>query len=333
MGISFLSGRPPSFWGIKCFAVHSRHAKEASRTAVDVARRRHRSRVNFAVAFFALAFLAAAQPALADYTVQGACYAAPGRALNPIWSAFFPTVKPETVLAVTFTNYADVPLTDLRVHYDFLDAFGEVIDSLDGVWSGSFAPNVFINFGPDSGGRRLEKPPLPDASQVKDIRCYISGARWSDGTVRTFASSGATSTNTTEPPPSASDANPGSATTNAGQTGTTNSGQTNSQTRATLALPTPATTGQMLFDLEGNGIKTTQRLQVPDEWAIAWSYDCSGFNGGNGMFVIWVQGDKIDLVANQLTASGHDVSYEHSGGSIYLKIISECAWHVRVVAQ
>lgn len=333
MAISFPRGRPLSLWSIECVAVPSRHRQAASTTAVETARGHQRKRVNVASAFFALAFLGAAQPALADYNVEGACYAAPGRALNPIWSTFFPTVKPETALAVTFTNYADVPLTDLRVHYDFLDAFGEVIDSLDGVWSGSFAPNVFINFGPDSGGRRLEKPPLPDASQVKDIRCYISGARWSDGTLRTFASSGATSTNATEPPPSASDANRGSATTNAGQTGTTNAGQTNSQTRATLALPTPATTGRILFDLEGNGIKTTQRLQAPDEWAITWSYDCSGFNGGNGTFVIWVQGDKIDLVANQLTASGHDVSYEHSGGSVYLKIISDCVWHVRAVAQ
>jgi hypothetical protein len=90
-----------------------------------------------------------------------------------------------------------------------------------------------------------------------------------------------------------------------------------------------------LLDVEGNGIKTTQRFQAPAEWAIGWSYDCSSSSlpGGKANFAIYVEGDAVDLAANEFGAGGHDVSYEHSGGSFYLKIFSVCPWHVRVSAQ
>lgn len=86
-----------------------------------------------------------------------------------------------------------------------------------------------------------------------------------------------------------------------------------------------------LLDVEGSGIKTTQRFKAPDEWAIGWSYDCSNF-GTNGNFAINVDGDVSDLAANVLGPRGHDVTYEHSGGDVYLQINSECDWHVKAVA-
>jgi hypothetical protein len=94
----------------------------------------------------------------------------------------------------------------------------------------------------------------------------------------------------------------------------------------------PAPRPQILLDVEGSGIKTTQRFQAPDEWAIAWSFDCSN-SGGSGNFIVSVDGDISDTAANQLASSGHDVSYEHSGGNVYLEINSECDWHVRAVSQ
>lgn len=119
------------------------------------------------------------------------------------------------------------------------------------------------------------------------------------------------------------------------QTTSSNSGQPASKTHVRVAhrRPTPAPTPQILLDVEGSGIKTTQRFQAPDEWAIAWSYDCSGSYGGNGNFQIYVKGDAMDVAANALGVSGHDVSYEHSGGSVYLEMNSECAWHVRAIGQ
>lgn len=46
-----------------------------------------------------------------------------------------------------------------------------------------------------------------------------------------------------------------------------------------------------------------------------------------------VDGDTTDVAANQLSNSGHDINYEHSGGSVYLEINSECAWHVRAISE
>jgi hypothetical protein len=121
-----------------------------------------------------------------SHSVMGfECWANAQRPSNAFWSVVAPDVKPETLLGVKFENEASVPLTDLRVHFDFINAFGETIASVDGVWAGSFASGVIIDFGPGHPGI-LEKPPLADASQVKDVSCYISGARWSDGTVRSF---------------------------------------------------------------------------------------------------------------------------------------------------
>jgi hypothetical protein len=133
------------------------------------------------------------------------CAAIAQRPPNEFWiamaqSGLAPVPRPETLLGVTFENTAQVALTDLRVHYDFLDAFGDIIASLDGVWSGSFASNTVINFGgfgtfgiKDLGlGGAIEKPPLVNASQVKNVSCYVSGARWSDGTVRSYTASSET---------------------------------------------------------------------------------------------------------------------------------------------
>jgi hypothetical protein len=131
------------------------------------------------------------------------CAAIAQRPPNEFWitmaqSGLAPVPKPETLLGVTFENTAQVALTDLRVHYDFLDAFGDIIASSDGVWSGTFAPQTVVNFGnfgvfgiKDLGlGGAIEKPPLANASQVKNVSCYISGARWSDGTIRSYNASG-----------------------------------------------------------------------------------------------------------------------------------------------
>lgn len=123
------------------------------------------------------------------------CTGAPQRPANAVWTAValsFGTLPPEpkTLLGVVFENLAQVPLTDLRVHYDFVDAFGDIMASEDGVWSGSFSPNTIINFGTLGGNGILEHPPLANASQAKGVKCYISGARWSDGTVRAYAPNG-----------------------------------------------------------------------------------------------------------------------------------------------
>ncbi|HEY1682880.1 MAG TPA: hypothetical protein VGF98_14635 [Candidatus Tumulicola sp.] len=127
--------------------------------------------------------------ARADESVDGnQCWAKPIFALNGVPKLLFGNStndKNLTYLGVSFTNKGDQPLTDIRVHYVFSDAFGTQVDSLDGVWSGSFAPNVVISFMPPREHGVLEERPLQNADHVKDVTCTITGARWADGTVLT----------------------------------------------------------------------------------------------------------------------------------------------------
>jgi hypothetical protein len=90
----------------------------------------------------------------------------------------------------------------------------------------------------------------------------------------------------------------------------------------------------VVFETSGSGMKSTQRFTVPDEWALVWSYDCSNF-GQSGNFMVDAKGSESGLqpIANELGPRGHDISYLHSGGSIYLEVNSECDWRVRVLTQ
>lgn len=102
--------------------------------------------------------------------------------------------------------------------------------------------------------------------------------------------------------------------------------------RRAVSAPVRPPKPHVLLDVEGTGIKTTQRFEAPDEWAVVYSFDCSNF-GQSGNFSIAIQGDAYDLAANQLSMRGHDISYEHSGGNVYLEINSECNWRVQALAQ
>lgn len=234
-----------------------------------------------------------------------------------------------TFLGVSFENDGNVALNDVRVHYQFLDAFGGVVDELDAVWSGSFAPGVLIDFTHPGSGLIKERP-LIDFAHVKALKCWLTGARWADGTVRTYVQNDpvnqtvSSAANTVEPP--APDI-----------TNPTNSSQTSHAApphgAPSIEPPTAGSARAVLLDITGTGIRTTQSFQAPDTWAITWSYNCAGTPFPQTNFGIFVFGDVHDIAANGLGASGQDLSYEHSGGSVYLKIISACPWHVRVVSQ
>jgi hypothetical protein len=207
-------------------------------------------------------------------------------------------------LGIAFTNTSDKPVTALRVETVSYDAFNTVLrtgqldtqqdPSADKL---SVAPGAsFDLLGPKSwhGGN--------DLTNRDRVSCKIIAVKFADGTVWTAL-------DRLDLPPSA----PSSGSTAPG-----------------ASPPTPAP--QVLLDVEGSGYKTTQRFQVPNEWAIAWSYDCSNL-GNPGFFGIKVQGDAVDLVVDQVGASGRDVSYQHAGGSVYLEIGSGCSWHIRAVVR
>jgi hypothetical protein len=92
--------------------------------------------------------------------------------------------------------------------------------------------------------------------------------------------------------------------------------------------PRPSTT---LLDVQGTGIHTTQWFHAPSEWKIAWSYDCTAFGyRGNFSVDLWSGPTSlVDGVSNVLGMRGSGMTYEHQGGRFYLKINSECNWHIR----
>lgn len=88
-----------------------------------------------------------------------------------------------------------------------------------------------------------------------------------------------------------------------------------------------------VLDVSGSGIKTTQSFTVGPAWDMAWSYDCSAF-GQQGNFAALVKlpggGSSPNIGTNQLGTGGSDVEHFHAGGTFYLEIISDCAWHIVV---
>lgn len=106
----------------------------------------------------------------------------------------------------------------------------------------------------------------------------------------------------------------------------------------TTAAPTTAAGPTVVFQKTGSGSATTESFGVKDEWALGWNYDCSKF-GNSGNFIVQISqppgkvGVNVlshDQGVNQLGASGASVEHYHYGGTIYLQVISECSWSIKV---
>jgi len=93
----------------------------------------------------------------------------------------------------------------------------------------------------------------------------------------------------------------------------------------------------------GSGSATIATFNVPNNWDLAWSYDCSklGTSGNfaitnydyNGAITGNGNGGAVDLDnqgINQHGNSGQGTEHYHSGGNKYIKVISECAWTLTV---
>jgi hypothetical protein len=93
--------------------------------------------------------------------------------------------------------------------------------------------------------------------------------------------------------------------------------------------PTPAL--RLLLDLKGSGIQRSAKFTTAGDWTITWSYDCSKYPGGTGIFQIYVKGDTVDVATNGLGQSGSGTQPEYTGaGTFYLEMNSVCAWRVIV---
>jgi hypothetical protein len=90
---------------------------------------------------------------------------------------------------------------------------------------------------------------------------------------------------------------------------------------------------KVAFDDSGSGIHSTESFDVNGEWELQWSYDCSNFEGNNGNFIVEVDGDVSDVLVNELGSGNSGTEYVHQGGTVYLKINSECDWTVKAVNE
>jgi hypothetical protein len=101
-----------------------------------------------------------------------------------------------------------------------------------------------------------------------------------------------------------------------------------------------ATSGKaahVLLDQAGSGTASTAQFSTGgNDWTLTWSYDCAKF-GYAGNFAVEPAATNnnaftmaADLPVNQLGMHGSGVEHYHTGGTLYLKIDSECDWHVTV---
>lgn len=113
-----------------------------------------------------------------------------------------------------------------------------------------------------------------------------------------------------------------------------NGGKCPPATTTTTAPPGP------LFTQTGSGTAQTATFKVPNNWNLAWTYDCTSTFGGTGNFIVEIYDyypnskSALDLDnqgVNQLGAQGKATDHYHSGGNTkYLSISSECPWTVTV---
>ncbi|NUP51979.1 MAG: hypothetical protein HOW97_32360 [Catenulispora sp.] len=105
-------------------------------------------------------------------------------------------------------------------------------------------------------------------------------------------------------------------------------------TPAAAAAPAPSSAAApkstVVFTTSGDGIKKTKTFTTSAEWSVSYTFDCANA-GGNGNFILQVDGDLGDTLANALAAKGGDTSYVHDNpGDHYLSVNSECNWTLKV---
>ena len=113
-----------------------------------------------------------------------------------------------------------------------------------------------------------------------------------------------------------------------------------STTTTTAKSTTTVAASGTIYEKVGSGTSSSPNFTVPKEWQIQYTYDCSGFLGGKGNFIVTVNGvgksgSNMDILApqiNQLGAGGTDTVYAHNDAGVKnLEVISECNWAIKVV--
>ena len=118
--------------------------------------------------------------------------------------------------------------------------------------------------------------------------------------------------------------------------------RTRNDARTVEAPPTSTLPAGPIFTQAGRGFLDTTRFRVPDDWDLAWSYDCSMLPGGTGRFGLVVFDiflgrttlAKENPAVRQSGANGSGTEhYRFAGGRTkYLRIETACHWTVTATA-
>jgi hypothetical protein len=105
-------------------------------------------------------------------------------------------------------------------------------------------------------------------------------------------------------------------------------------TKPALSTTIPGT--RVVLNFQGSGSEQTSQFTISSTatgWALGWAYNCSNSFTYSGSFSYFVysfgQIDTNDFGPSQFGTSGSGVEYYYDTGTLYLQVISECAWAVR----
>jgi hypothetical protein len=104
---------------------------------------------------------------------------------------------------------------------------------------------------------------------------------------------------------------------------------------AAVTAPAPNQPKTLLVDQGDFGNKTT-KLFTPQgkDWDLQWSFDCTSL-GDSGNFSARVMrqggGALENAVVEKINDHDSGTEHYHQGGTLYLQVVSECQWTVKVV--
>jgi hypothetical protein len=84
------------------------------------------------------------------------------------------------------------------------------------------------------------------------------------------------------------------------------------------------------FTESGDGLQTTKKFAVSDDWDLEWAYNCPD----SGDFRVVINGSPSELGVYEQGTRGNGTDHLHGGRGVrYLEIISgRCAWAVNAVS-
>jgi len=81
----------------------------------------------------------------------------------------------------------------------------------------------------------------------------------------------------------------------------------------------------------GNGIKTTPKFTVGDEWAIKWATQPGQFGDMNFQIYLYAGDGSLAGVDANVVGAAEDTSYKHQAGTYHLMVNSGQPWQIKIL--